>query len=375
MKRRNAKRKPKAKRKSEQKPNGQPKQKSKAPSSKDVATQEVSKYPVNAVTTPGKMEELASVAGIGTAIEDPPSPAEIREAVEDSTNFAEAERDAEDLANTLEVQVEIEESDSAAKVDETSDNPTAVLGIYDGAEITTIPVATPVIRVGRAPQSVVDRRAHPRYDFAAAVEVIAPEAGVHLKAQVRDLSQQGCYVDMNDPLALGTAVELKITRGPVVFEARARVVFNQARKGMGLIFTHVEAEQLKTLNNWIAESRQSSWRATNRRRSQRALMRIPVRVSGESANGAGFVEKTHTLSISAHGALVVVSVPVNRGQRIILLNLQTGAALECVVVNVDRTAGGSTEAGVEFTLPHPNFWRVAFPPKDWTPRHPDAKSS
>jgi len=29
---------------------------------------------------------------------------------------------------------------------------------------------------------------------------------------------------------------------------------------------------------------------------------------------------------------------------------------------------------VEFLLPNPTFWHVAFPPKDWTPRHPDAKS-
>jgi hypothetical protein len=32
------------------------------------------------------------------------------------------------------------------------------------------------------------------------------------------------------------------------------------------------------------------------------------------------------------------------------------------------------QARVEFTLPNPMFWHVAFPPKDWTPRHPDAKS-
>jgi len=31
--------------------------------------------------------------------------------------------------------------------------------------------------------------------------------------------------------------------------------------------------------------------------------------------------------------------------------------------------------GVDFMLPNPMFWHVAFPPRDWTPRHPDAKSS
>jgi len=32
------------------------------------------------------------------------------------------------------------------------------------------------------------------------------------------------------------------------------------------------------------------------------------------------------------------------------------------------------KVGVEFLLPNPTFWHVAFPPRDWTPRHPDAKS-
>src|SRR5229473_1835900 len=40
-----------------------------------------------------------------------------------------------------------------------------------------------------------DRRTHPRYEFTAAVEVIAAESGARIETRVRDLSQQGCYVD------------------------------------------------------------------------------------------------------------------------------------------------------------------------------------
>ena len=101
---------------------------------------------------------------------------------------------------------------------------------------------------------------------------------------------------------------------------------------------------------------------------------MPVRVSGQAADGVAFEERTHTLSISAHGALIVVAAPVHRGQRFILSNMQTKAALECVVVHLERIPGEPTHVGVEFMLPNPTFWRVAFPPKDWTPRHPDAKS-
>jgi hypothetical protein len=143
---------------------------------------------------------------------------------------------------------------------------------------------------------------------------------------------------------------------------------------MGLVFTDIEAEQLRTLETWLAESRETSWLAANRRRSQRVLMTIPVRVSGQAGVGLPFEEETHTRAISAHGALIRVSTQVHRGQRLTLSNVQTKGALECVVAHIDRHQKDHPQVGVEFTLPNPMFWHVAFPPKDWTPRHPDAKS-
>jgi hypothetical protein len=219
-----------------------------------------------------------------------------------------------------------------------------------------------------------DRRIHPRYKFTAAVEVLAAESGPRMETRVRDLSQQGCYVDTSDVLPLGTDTDVRITKGAQLFEAPARVVYSRAAKGMGLVFTTIEPEQLRTLEMWLDESRETSWLAANRRRSQRVLMAVPVRVSAQSGAGLPFDEETHTRSISAHGALILVSTQVYRGQRLTLSNVQTKAALECVVAHVDRRQSGHPQVGVEFTLPNPMFWHVAFPPKDWTPRHPDAKS-
>jgi hypothetical protein len=219
-----------------------------------------------------------------------------------------------------------------------------------------------------------DRRSHPRYEFVAAVEVVAAESGARIDTRVRDLSQQGCYVDTNNVLPLGTVTDVRISKGAQLFEARARVVYSRASKGMGLVFTGMEPEPLRTLETWLAESRETSWLAANRRRSQRVLMTVPVRVSGQTGGGLPFDEETHTRAISAHGALILVSTQVHRGQRLTLSNLQTRAALECVVAHIDRHQRGHPHVGVEFTLPNPVFWHVAFPPKEWTPRHPDAKS-
>src|SRR5216684_2849041 len=219
-----------------------------------------------------------------------------------------------------------------------------------------------------------DRRIHPRYEFVAAVEVVAAGSGARIETRVRDLSQQGCYVDTNNPLPLGTVTDVRITKGAQLFEAGARVVYSRASKGMGLVFTTIEPEHLQTLGTWLTESRETSWLAANRRRSQRVLMTIPVRFSGQMGDGLPFEEEAQTKAISAHGALILISTQVYRGQRLTLSNVQTKAALECVVAHIDRRQKNQPQVGVEFMLPNPMFWHVAFPPKDWTPRHPDAKS-
>ncbi len=264
------------------------------------------------------------------------------------------------------VEVEMPASDSVTLAD--ADYHTHPGDEFDAAVDAEKPAGPSVALAG------ADRRTHPRYEFTAAVEVVAAESGARMETRVRDLSQQGCYVDTNDALPLGTVTDVRIVKGAQLFEAPARVVYSRASKGMGLVFTAIEPEQLQTLETWLAESRETSWLAANRRRSQRVLMTIPVRVSGQSGVGLPFEEETHTRAISAHGALILVSKQVYRGQRLTLSNLQTKAALECVVAHIERRQSDHPQVGVEFMLPNPIFWHVAFPPKDWTPRHPDAKS-
>jgi hypothetical protein len=273
--------------------------------------------------------------------------------------------ETEQPASPVGIQVELENLASPVNLREETENPTGP--VVESADMEEPVPDSPA-------RTWADRRTHPRYAFTAAVEVVADQPGARLKTRVRDLSQQGCYVDTDSPFALGTATDVRIIKGVESFESRARVVYSQPGKGMGLMFTVVDPEKLGTLNTWIAESREISWLAANRRRSQRVLMKIPVRVSGQAGAASFFEEDTYTLAISAHGALIAVAAPVSRGQRFTLSNVQTNAALECIVVHVDRVPGEQIQVGVEFMLPNPTFWRVAFPPKDWTPRHPDAKS-
>jgi hypothetical protein len=283
--------------------------------------------------------------------EKPASPVELPVEVLDPATYIELQDEVEDLANPVEVQDETEKPASSAL----SPDPE-----------TPTPAS--------APPTGADRRNHPRYAFVAGIEIVAAKPSQRIKTRVRDLSLQGCYVDTDNPLPLGTAADVRITKGARSLEAQARVVYNQPGKGMGLMFTALESTQLGTLDSWIAESRETSWLAANRRRSQRVLMKIPVRLSVQAGAALLSEEETHTLAVSAHGALIAVSAPLHRGQRLTLSNVQTKGALECVVVHIDRFPGEQMQVGVEFLLPNPTFWHVAFPPRDWTPRHPDAKS-
>jgi len=296
------------------------------------------------VTTPAKSSEGSSEESLGSpinvAIDEERfagSPG-VPDDAEDLTSFVNMLSDAEQITDSL-----------------------------NASTAAEIPAAHSIAATG------ADRRTHPRYEFSAAAEVLPAESGARMETRVRDLSQQGCYIDTSDALPLGTVTDVRITKGAQLFEARARVVYSRAAKGMGLVFTTIEPERVRTLETWLTESRETSWLAANRRRSQRVLMAIPVRVSGKTGASV-FEEDARTRAISAHGALILLSAQVFRGQRLTLSNVQTKASLECVVAHIDRRQKNQPQVGVEFMLPNPMFWHVAFPPKDWTPRHPDAKS-
>ncbi len=111
-----------------------------------------------------------------------------------------------------------------------------------------------------------------------------------------------------------------------------------------------------------------------RRRSQRVLMQVPVRVRGKNAQGAEFEEFTETLAINAHGSLILLNARLTSGAVVHMKHNKTEEEQECHVAFLGPVRGGKAEIGLEFTAPRPTFWRVAFPPEDWTPKSPEART-
>src|SRR5882762_145189 len=111
-----------------------------------------------------------------------------------------------------------------------------------------------------------------------------------------------------------------------------------------------------------------------RRRSQRVLMQVGIRIRGKDTQDTDFEEFTETLAINAHGALVLLAARVTSGGAVHVRHNKTEEEQECHVAFLGPVRGGKAEIGLEFTVPRSSFWRVAFPPEDWSPKHPEART-
>jgi hypothetical protein len=108
------------------------------------------------------------------------------------------------------------------------------------------------------------------------------------------------------------------------------------------------------------------------RRSERALLRIPIRVEGEDAYGNAFDETTSTLVVNRSGGLIIVSYLLKPGTVIKITNLQNQASC-CfqVVTRAVRSLSGIPEWGVKSLQPDVEIWGVYFPTRAEEPPQAD----
>jgi hypothetical protein len=101
------------------------------------------------------------------------------------------------------------------------------------------------------------------------------------------------------------------------------------------------------------------------RRTQRVHIQMAVLVRGMS-KGKPFEEDTKTSTVNANGCLVTMDTPVMRGQQVSIVNSKTVEELTCTVAFISENKGSKSEVGLEFTESSPLFWRIGFPPEDWS---------
>jgi hypothetical protein len=108
-----------------------------------------------------------------------------------------------------------------------------------------------------------------------------------------------------------------------------------------------------------------------RRRSDRILVPLRIRVTGLDASSEPFEEDSITISVNKHGASISLQHQVVPEQKLTIKNLENGIAADFRVVGELRQVFGSRrEWGVETLCPECNIWGLDFalPPEGVQPK-------
>jgi hypothetical protein len=130
------------------------------------------------------------------------------------------------------------------------------------------------------------------------------------------------------------------------------------KKAMARFFDSLRETELA-----IAQRQQSVNAATfamgrpDRRRTRRARVQIPLLVYGYTLHDGPFAEKTSTIEINAHGALIAMETAVPPGERLLLTNETNQKTQQCIVLSVTTRQRSEEEVAVAFTTAAPQFWR------------------
>lgn len=103
--------------------------------------------------------------------------------------------------------------------------------------------------------------------------------------------------------------------------------------------------------------------ANEKRRSDRLMLTIPLRIHGTDAKGTPFQDEARTINLNRHGARIEASRPLKSGQVVRLVNLIGRHEAEFRVVGpVAPISEKGGQWSVEYSNPSENIWGIQFPP-------------
>lgn len=109
------------------------------------------------------------------------------------------------------------------------------------------------------------------------------------------------------------------------------------------------------------------FRRVERRRTGRVAVFADLTVQGLTETNEKFKVQTRSLSVSGHGGVTVLDVPISVGQTIFLVNDHSKQKAECRVVSMRPTGDGTSIVAFEFVSSPTNFWKISFPPSGAKP--------
>jgi hypothetical protein len=134
---------------------------------------------------------------------------------------------------------------------------------------------------------------------------------------------------------------------------------------MSRIFEAIrQAQRTRAAQNGLRPKGADDAEISDRRRSPRWSRDVSVYVYGHGPEREPFHEEAHTLNVNANGALLLLSVPVRKGQSLLLTNRFTEQEQGCRVVYLGTKHSRTIEAGIAFPEANPDFWFIPAPPED-----------
>jgi len=103
------------------------------------------------------------------------------------------------------------------------------------------------------------------------------------------------------------------------------------------------------------------FRSKERRRTARVTLCMQVQVHGECGAGNKFKFRTHTVTVSGYGGMMVMEELLAVGQVFGMRNDHSGKEAKAKIVSVRNTRDGLVHGAFEFVEGGENFWSMAFP--------------
>ena len=129
----------------------------------------------------------------------------------------------------------------------------AALHSYNGSSAATFTEWNDTM----AQASFAKRRANPRFSFFAEAEVTLHD-GTSVLGQISELSSRGCYIDILQPIPIGTELRLRISDGTISSELPGKVIYMHSGGGLGIfgigvLFGEMSVGEHSTLDLWLRE--------------------------------------------------------------------------------------------------------------------------
>ena len=117
------------------------------------------------------------------------------------------------------------------------------------------------------------------------------------------------------------------------------------------------------MNQVLQATKTGSGSESDRRRSTRVLLVMPVDVAWTSKDGLQVQEHAETEVVSQHGAMLRMSTRLPVGVQLELRRPASGMSGKARVVGVGNPSpDGMARVAVELTMPSDAFWGISFPP-------------